>query len=248
MFLEHKMYLDPLDSLALATTGGNFEKYTREIFEDSVKEGNIVLDLGAHLGYYTLIAARKVGPRGKVFAFEPAPINLDFLKKNVDANNYSQRVTIVPKAISDAGGSGKLFLETLDSTMGYRMGRAPDDPAVKSVVVETISLDEFFIDYKEPISVIKMDIEGMEFKALRGMQKLLSKNKNIKIISEFDSRKLVLCGTDPIKYLRALKDLAFELTEINEKEKKLKPLMIEEFPSRLSSQKKILINILCVRS
>ena len=83
----HKMFLDPKDSLRLSIFGV-YEPFETDLVQHEVGEGDVVLDIGANIGYYTLIFARIVGEGGKVFAFEPDPDNFALLKKNVEASGY----------------------------------------------------------------------------------------------------------------------------------------------------------------
>ncbi len=209
--------------MALSTHGDHFEKYTREIFEKMIKEGDTVVDIGAHIGIFTLIAARKVGPEGHVFAFEPASINFNLLVQNVNENGYDKRVTVVKKAITNYSGKQTLYLESADSTMGYRLlkDELPKGETVKMryEIVETTSLDEFFENYPSPINLIKMDIEGFEPQAIYGMKKILERNPKIIIFSEFHPRKLILASNNPYNYLENLSKLGFTLYEINEDRK-----------------------------
>jgi len=85
--LGHKMYLDDLDTLHLAING-IWEPLETNLIKNKIKEGDIVLNIGANIGYYTLLIARLVGSNGKVFAFEPDLNNFKILKKNIEINNY----------------------------------------------------------------------------------------------------------------------------------------------------------------
>lgn len=93
----HKMFLDSKDSLRLSIHG-IYEPLETELAKKEVKKGNVVLDIGANIGYYTLIFAKLVGEDGKVFAFEPDPTNFALLKKNVEMNGY-KNVMFVQKAV-----------------------------------------------------------------------------------------------------------------------------------------------------
>ncbi len=106
----NKMYIDPKRNPAIALYDiGGYENVETQLFESHIKEGDVVLDLGANIGYFTLIAAKCVGANGKVYAFEPDPTNFSFLKRSVEINNY-KNVVCEQKAVSNKNGVVKLFL------------------------------------------------------------------------------------------------------------------------------------------
>ena len=102
------MFLDSNDSLRLSING-TYSEYETDVMKKIVKKGDVDLDLGANIGYYTLIFAKIVGKNGKVFAFEPDLTNFTLLKKNVEINGY-KNVVLINKAVSDKTGKLKLFL------------------------------------------------------------------------------------------------------------------------------------------
>ena len=109
----HKLFLDKLDSLGIFRHGF-YDQFQTEIVKKIIKKGDIVLDVGAHIGYFTLIFAKLVGKNGKVFAFEPDPTNFDLLTKNVEINGY-KNVILVRKAFSDKTGKTNLFLSNINA-------------------------------------------------------------------------------------------------------------------------------------
>ena len=104
----HEMYLDTSDSLRLSTNDV-FEPYTTQVIKQNISSGDIVIDIGANIGYFTLIMAKCIRENGKVFSFEPEPKNFELLKKNVEINNYSN-VILEKKAIGKKTGTTKLYL------------------------------------------------------------------------------------------------------------------------------------------
>lgn len=98
----HKMFLDSKDSLGLSLKGVH-EEFETELVKRMIKRGDVVLDIGANIGYYTLIFAKIVGEDGKVFAFEPDPTNFALLKRNVEINGY-KNILLVQKAVSNKSG------------------------------------------------------------------------------------------------------------------------------------------------
>lgn len=221
----NKIYLLEKDS-AISNSLPVLEKVepmTTDLFGEIVNEGDVVLDLGANIGYYAVLFAKRVGKGGRVFAFEPDPRNLPVLRKNVEANGY-KNVTVVEKAVSDRNGKLKLFLTgTSDSNSIYEFSKG-----LPSVEVETVSLDEFFREYGGKVDIVKMDIQGAEYAALMGMKELVKKNPQMRIVAEFEPKLMRDCGFDPEKYLRLLGEMGFEIRNINEKKRKIGVESVEE--------------------
>jgi FkbM family methyltransferase len=130
-----------------------------------VTEGSVVFDLGAHVGFYTLLAAVLVGPRGKVYAFEPLPDNIYFLKERLRLNRITN-VTVIDRAVSDGSGVAT-FVEEPSSAMGHFA-------AYGDMTVQTVSLDDLFLEGKIPApDFIKIDVENAVWLALKGAENLL---------------------------------------------------------------------------
>lgn len=186
------------------------EKATTEIFKEAVKEGDIVVDAGANIGYFTLLAARLVGPTGKVFAFEPEPKNYSYLIKNIKLNHYDN-VIAIQKAVSDKNGQTELYIcdydtghHTINQYNGvevYSRGRRTEK---HSIGIETVTLDSFLEGKTDHIDAIKMDVEGAEFLALAGMDRILRTNKDLKIFIEFFPLLIENMGSSPKEFIRKL--------------------------------------------
>lgn len=144
---------------------GSYEFAKRLVFERTIREGSIVFDIGAHVGFYTLLASALVGPHGKVFAFEPVPRNLFYLKEHLRLNRVTN-VIVIEAAVSDRHGM-TLFDEGPNSLMGCI---SPNG----KLQVRTVALDELIArgEITTP-NYIKMDIEGTEVLALLGARSLL---------------------------------------------------------------------------
>lgn len=239
----HKMFLDSRNAVISPRLSayGIFEPSETEIVKKGIKKGDIVLDIGAHIGYYTLIFAKLVGEKGRIFAFEPDPDNFDLLSKNITANKY-QNVTLVRKGVLNKNGKAKLYLSQ-DNTGDHRIYDHRDSR--KSIEIETIRLDDYFKNYKGRIDFIKMDIEGVEGSAIQGMFNLLNRNKDLKILTEFWPHALKEFGTDPEEYLKLLTGLGFKLYDINQK--KMKPFSIQELLERYPSEQFVHTNLLCIK-
>jgi FkbM family methyltransferase len=238
----HIMFLDPVDSLNLSINGV-YEPLETELFKKLIKKGDVVLDIGANIGYYTLIAAKLVGENGRVYAFEPDPDNFALLKKNIKINGY-QNVILVQKAVSNKTGKLRLYLSD-DSAAEHRIFDSRDGR--RSIEIEAIRLDDYFKDYFGKIDLIKMDIEGAEWGAIQGMLNLLEKNKTLKIITEFWPSALERFGIEPEQYLKLLLEQGFKLYYINEQKKILERANIAKLLEMYTSEKENSTNLLCIR-
>ena len=190
-----------------------WEELTTQVFKDTVKDGDVVVDLGANIGYFTLLAARLVGKNGKVYAFEPESTNYGLLVKNIELNGY-KNVIAVQKAVSNTLGKVRLFLNSKD-TGAHTIYQS--DTTRKFVEVESITLDEFFKDKKHHIDVIKMDIEGAEMAALSGMERVIKDNPHLKIFAEFYFEGIEQAGNTPREFARKLlEDHGFSIVAIGD--------------------------------
>jgi FkbM family methyltransferase len=154
---------------------GTYETDLQSVIQEHVQPGWIAYDVGANIGYISLLFARAVADHGSVFAFEALPSNVDRLRENIILNRLSNRVTVVPGAVLDIS-KPVTFLIGPSSAMGKvsgSSGRSEYSP--ESIEVPGITLDDFVFRDGNPIpQVIKMDIEGGEVLALRGMTRLLT--------------------------------------------------------------------------
>lgn len=159
---------------------GIFERGTTEVFRRVVKNGMTVVDVGANIGYYTIIAACLVGQEGTVFSFEPHPGNYEKLRENVEVNGYTN-CYLVNKTISDKREMTKFYLHS-DSG---RSSLLHTEDERNWLEVETIALDEFFEAEKVIPDIIKMDIEGAEPLALNGMKIFIEECEGLILFIEY---------------------------------------------------------------
>ncbi|WP_103921976.1 FkbM family methyltransferase [Candidatus Venteria ishoeyi] len=233
----HKMYLDDKDSLGLLSNNGIFEEQEVAVVKEQVKSGDTVLDIGANIGYYTLIFAKLVGKQGKVFAFEPEPDNFALLQKNIEINGYSN-IVLIPKAVSDKNEIIKLYL--CEKNKG--MHRAYNSIFCnKYIEIESIRIDDYFQQNNQTIDFIKMDIEGYEYTALQGMLNILRNNKNIKILTEFSPAASLENGIDLTLYVQLLTELGFTIYAIEEKMAIIEPNVLYQ---QLKIVKSVVHNLL----
>jgi len=212
----HHMTLDPDDTVVSPRlcAEGSFEHLETELVLREVRTGDVVVDVGANIGYYTLLFARQVGPTGHVYAFEPDPHNFGLLRRNVLQNGYTN-VTCVPCAVGDRSGTVRLY-----RNQGNRGDHRIYDSRDGRIAIDTacVSLDDYFADIDRPVNFIKMDIQGAEALALRGMQRLLGRaSGGLRLLTEFWPRGLTLCGENPGQFLDSLHGLRFDVGVIDEK-------------------------------
>jgi FkbM family methyltransferase len=152
---------------------GNWEDYTAFVIRALVQEGDTVIDVGANLGFFTLLAARCVGEKGRVIAFEPVPAVRDQLLHNVKLNDFGN-VEVREEAASDADGQAIIHVGPREHS-GISSFR-PLGKSAEGVKVQTCRLDSLAVG-KPPLRLVKIDVEGAEHKVLCGMQDLLSQQR-----------------------------------------------------------------------
>jgi FkbM family methyltransferase len=239
---KNVLYVDPKDSLSLSIKGA-YEPFETDLIKKEIHRGDVVLDIGANIGYYTLIFARLTGENGRVFAFEPAPSNFALLKKNVETNGY-KNVELVQKAVSNVTGATRLFLSRAGS-VDHRIYDSHDGR--KQIEIEVTRLDDFLKDFQGKINFVKIDAQGAEGAILEGMQDIL-KNHPVKIALEFNPAILKTSGIDPERCLHLLTGYGFQIFEILEHRRKLEPVSASELLQRYTAEKKVHTNLLCSKS
>ena len=176
------------------------EMPVQEAFGRYLHEGGVFYDVGANVGFFTVIGARLVGPAGQVHAFEPVPENAAAVQHNCDLNGMKQ-VTVWETAVSDTNGTGELQLA--HHSGGASLSVAAPPPDYKGTIsINLITLDDFVGQQRgAPPSFVKIDVEGAEINVLRGMTHTIQTYKPTLIIEIDDGepaefqRKKELCIT-----------------------------------------------------
>lgn len=220
-FWNNTIYLPKRANYELLILGESLRsRGSTAVFRQRVKSEMAVVDVGANIGYYTLLAASLVGEQGRVYAFEPDPVNYALLERNVQANGY-RNVVCRQQAVSNKSGETKLFAGEYGVSHSLTAS-AVVDPNV-SIKVATTTLDDFFQEQGWPhIDFIKMNIEGWEWFAIQGMTQILRRSKDLKMIVEFYPDLLQKIGIEPAVFIKRLKDADFTIQIIDE-EKGLLP-------------------------
>jgi FkbM family methyltransferase len=218
-----KMHLDPKDCLKLSINE-IFEPLETNLVKNEVHSDDVVIDVGANVGYYTLLMAKLTGQNGKVFSFEPEPSNFNLLKENVEINSY-QNVTLEQKAVANMNGKTKLYLCETNTEM-HRLYQSNSKKFNKSIEVDVTTLDDYFkkSKYLNKINFIKIDAEGSELDVLKGMKTILKENIKLKIMLEFIPRHLLGSGSEPQELIEFLQNQNFQLSYVNQVEKRIEPV------------------------
>lgn len=206
-----KFHLDV--SGGLRTTWNLYYKRIHEpqvtsIFCSLINGGATVVDVGASIGYYTLLAAKRVGEDGFVYAFEPHPPSFERLIENVKLNDW-KNVQAFNFAISDKKGKKKLYVFKSGRASGSGFALRNDSVPI---TVKTMPLEDAV---KTDIDLVKMDIEGAEVEVLKGMERTLAKGK-VKIICEVHPKHISLLGHDVSEITELLKKHSYKIYLIDE--------------------------------
>ena len=166
---------------------GSYESEELNRFLELVVPGSIVADIGANIGIWSVLLSRAVGSDGRVLAFEPSPGNTALLKSNLERNGCSN-VDIVPVAVGRATGRS-----SLDTTSAGATHRLATDGSSGDTPVDVVSLDEYARENGLRIDAVKIDIEGYEPEAFRGMRQVVG-NRPL-LLTEFSVPQAKSAGT-----------------------------------------------------
>ena len=159
---------------------GVYEPETTDHMKRNIKAGDVVVDVGANIGYFTLIMARLVGPEGTVYAFEPSDELRVILRRNVLVNGYADRVRVLPFAVTDFVGKAKFFLN-----LGHGQNSLqPRKGTIGIVEVQTTTLDKI-LESQPNVRLVKIDVEGSEMAVLRGMHQTMKRLPCLEVVFEF---------------------------------------------------------------
>ena len=213
----HKMHL-PKKGFGDYSTYGIYGELDTLAVEKIIDEGDYVIDVGAAIGYFTLIFARSVGSSGKVIAFEPKEGRCKILATNLSLNDYTN-TTIENSAIMSKDITPKFFSRN-DTIAGLRYIKNENEhhdyldtyTFQKPVEVRTTDLDGYLIEHKilEKISFMKIDVDGPELIVLQSAKKLLQ-NPDLKILMEWDKESAKISDCNPADIIDILHQNDFEI-------------------------------------
>lgn len=162
---------------------GTYEPHLADVIRRFTPPGGVAFDLGANVGYITLLLAETVGDAGRVYAFEPLPANLDRLRRAVALNHLEGCIEIVAAAVGERSGAGTFQIHASGGMGRLRGGEGRSADFVDSLEVEVIALDDFVFERgNPPPDLVKVDLEGGEGRALRGMSRLLKTERPVLLV------------------------------------------------------------------
>ena len=223
-----------------AESTGEYEPVTTELLKNLLCEGMTFVDIGAHVGLFSLPASNWVNMTGRVIAFEPHPDNFAMLQENIASNTLPNNIESVQSAVSDTTGLVYLHMSTFntgDHQLFHKGGR-------DAIEVQCITLDDYFPKGFQ-VDVIKMDVQGAEAAAFRGMRRVLEDNASIQIIWELSPAQLQDAGSSTDEILEWLSSLSFSFTIVDDATGEIKKANAEEIKNECPLDS--YINILCGR-
>lgn len=212
---------------------GRHERETMAVLDGLVRPSAIMLDVGAHVGYYARRYAPVVGVAGRIFAFEPHPRTFAMLGRNMQkfANVTPMQVALAEVAgtavlhdylIMSASGSLH-YDETMVALQQAHMHEGDVAPRIgqefqpQTFTVQTMSGDDFLAEQGiSRVDVIKMDIEGAEIGALRGLRQTIARSPGLKLVMEYNPAALQAFGHDPARALAEVCALGFQQVQVIE--------------------------------
>ena len=240
------LYLDEDDPVV--TPGliaiGEWEPGLTALFGERLRPGMVFVDVGAHVGYYSVLAGRLVGPRGLVLAFEPNPRNYELLLANVWRNGLTN-VACFPWAVSDQTGFTDLYLSA-ENSGDHRIYAHEDGRS--SVPVRTAALDTL-LAIRPPVDVMKIDVQGAEEAVLRGAAGLIGASPNLLLVLEYAPAELRAFGSEDRQLLDFYRSLGFSIAVQHSNEHGLLQLTDDEIlESCLPEHGRLHTNLVLTRS
>jgi FkbM family methyltransferase len=211
---------------------GSKDGYMTEVFEGALGPGGVVVDVGAYLGYFTLLGARRVGETGRVVAFEPHPGSRRVLRENLAVNGLADRVVVVGKAVAATPGTRSFFLDAADeSESGLdRTGRPGREIEVDCVRGDDVLAAGDVLGGRR-VDVVKIDVEGREVDVLDSLRATLAASRPALFV-ECNPEALGRAGSSAQRLLEDIAALGLLAYVIDEDARTLRPVS-GDLPARI---------------
>lgn len=193
-------------------TFGVYEPQATALLSKILQPGMVFLDVGANFGYFSIIAASKVGPRGAVISVEPEPFNFALLTENVHVNGYNDRCICIPECAGASESTETLFLDVENAGNHSLLRKNIPTDVNRSIPIRLRTVDAMLADQNiERADVIKIDTQGAEVQVLRGMTEALRGVACVMI--EFWPFGIENFGNDPQELLSILRKVGLSLID-----------------------------------
>lgn len=189
--------------------GRDWEPEVAEALASTARQNIVALDIGAHVGIFSLLLSRLVGPQGKVIAIEADPINAAYLRRNV-LRATCNNVLVLEIAASDHSGTVPLSRSIEDNTgdtRSYDLPIAGDTLSVPAIALDAV--------VEGPVHLAKIDLQGMDHVALRGMSRILAEHRPT-VIMEYWPDAIRDYGDDPLQVLSWIRDMQYRWSALEE--------------------------------
>lgn len=196
-------------------TDKDYERFSLDLLDRLVKDDGVAIDIGAHYGIYSLLAAKRAR---KVYAFEPVPENYEVLKRNIHDNQLSDKIVPINKAVSDTEGVVEFNVTWASDSAGFY--EHPNAEVIRKIRVETNAIDIELKGTKD-ISFIKIDTEGHEIHVLNGLRDTLRQNKSATMLIEFNPECLANAGSSSGKLIEAILELGYDIFALHEESRNM---------------------------
>ncbi|QLQ13833.1 MAG: FkbM family methyltransferase [Brevundimonas sp.] len=212
-----RLWIDLADTVvSMGCLAGNYEPQETRFVLQTLAPGDVFVDIGANLGWFTILAADRVGSAGQVHAFEPGSLTRGLLQRSVDDNGFGDRVQIHSVALGmrrDRGTCCRTLPPVV--TEGY-MAPAGDagSAGFAGQDVDVRPLDALAIDRR--VKLIKMDVEGSEPLVLRGAQNLIARDRPLILAEVYDELLRLVSGTDAAGFRRQVRDMGYRIHAIRD--------------------------------
>lgn len=210
-----KLFVNYSDYVEREIANGTYERDYVNTFCQTVREGDTVLDVGANVGYFSLLASRKAGARGVIYAFEPAPKTYGRLLRNLRINQI-ENVVALELGLSDMEETLRLRIPKENPAEASIASQASSEVligtryAVNLVEVKLMPFDKFYGERRmRGIDVVKIDVEGSELKVLRGMNMALRSNPNVILFVEISPLLIELLDGKTVELVHLLRECGF---------------------------------------
>lgn len=225
-----RYFLDANDIMItpILITNRQWEPEVTRIVWDLCRPGGVFVDVGAGIGYFSCLAARRVGRTGRVVCFEADPQSYRLLVDNINVNWFFEGVEAHNRAVFDHNGSLTLY-RRLRYQANTSVARISDDELerifdrTEAVEVPSVTLDAMFATDNRTIDVLKIDVEGAEPYVFDGMRKTVEANPDMIVLAEWSPNQITRAGRSPEDFVKSIREFGYRIQLIGDTLQPLQP-------------------------